>query len=199
MDLETNLTAAGVLLLIGERCAKTLAELIAARRRATGASLHQAFDTASGVIQELHQLYFTIKEEDSFHSIRLLSAHNSGEDLSKTMLWKSSILTTMPTAHEEAEQWQEQPLDHEYFNMVLRPLVEQGRKATRTLELDPNSALGAIYRKQSIAQSIGFLIKKTDSEIVYAVVAFRHDGALSSATVDAIRVCQNECRKRFPS
>jgi hypothetical protein len=199
MDIETNLTAAGVLILIGERCCKTLAELIAARRRATGASLHHAFDTASGVIQELHQLYFVLRENEAFHSIRLLSAHNSGEDLAKTMLWKSSILTTMPTAHEEAEQWQEQPLDHEYLTMVLRPLVEQGCKNTRTNELNPQSALGAIYRKQGIAQSYGFLIKKTDCEIVYAVVAFRNDSSLDPSQVDAIRICQNESRKRFPT
>jgi hypothetical protein len=199
MDFETKLTSAGVLLLILERCAKTAYGIIVERRRASGASLHRAFETTTGVIQELHQLYFKLKEMQNFHSLRLLSAHNSGEDLAKTMLWKSSILTTMPTAHEEAEQWQEQPLDHEYLHCILRPLVEQGCKSTRTVELSPNGALGAIYRKQGIAQSFGFLIKKTDCEIVYAVVAFRSDTLLDAEEIDAIRICQNESRKRFPS
>jgi hypothetical protein len=199
MDLETKLTSAGVLLLIAERCVKTAYGIVVERRRASGASLKRAFETTTGVIQELHQLYFQLRNAENFHSLRLLSAHNSGEDLAKTMLWKSSILTTMPTAHEEAEQWQEQPLDHEYLNVVLRPLVEQGSKATRTIELSPNGALGAIYRKQGIAQSFGFLIKKTDVEIVYAVIAFRVDQPLSPDQIDAIRVCQNESRKRFPS
>lgn len=197
MDLETKLTSAGVLLLIAERCIKTVYGIVVERRRASGASLKRAFETTTAVIQELHQLYFCLREHDNFHSLRLLSAHNSGEDLAKTMLWKSSILTTMPTAHEEAEQWQEQPLDHEYLNVVLRPLVEQGIKATRTIELSPNGALGAIYRKQGIAQSYGFLIKKTDSEIVYAVVAFRMDVAIDPNHIDAMRICQNESRKRF--
>jgi hypothetical protein len=197
MDFETKLTSAGVLLLIAERCIKTAYGIIVERRRASGASLKRAFETTTAVIQELHQLYFQLRESDNFHSLRLLSAHNSGEDLAKTMLWKSSILTTMPTAHEEAEQWQEQPLDHEYLNVVLRPLVEQGIKATRTIELSPNGALGAIYRKQGIAQSYGFLIKKTDSEIVYAVVAFRMDVLIDPSHIDAMRICQNESRKRF--
>lgn len=197
MDVEANLTAAGVLLLIAERTAKTVYGFVIERRRANGASLRRAFETTGSVIQELHQLYMNLKECKTFHSIRLLSAHNSGEDLAKTMLWKSSILTTMPTAHQEAEQWQEQPLDHEYLTGVLRPLVEQGMKCTRTIELSPSGALGAIYRKQGIAQSMGFLIKKTDSEIVYAVVAFRVDCMIAPEQYDAIRVCQNECRKRF--
>lgn len=197
MDFETKLTSAGILLLIAERAVKTAYGIILERRRASGASLKRAFETTTGVIQELHLLYSFLKESENFHSLRLLSAHNSGEDLAKTMPWKSSILTTMPTAHEEAEQWQEQPLDHEYLHVVLRPLVEQGSKATRTIELSPYGALGAIYRKQGIAQSFGFLIKKTDVEIVYAVVAFKADQALASDQVDAIRICQNESRKRF--
>lgn len=198
MDLESAVTTTGVLLLLGERFAKKVADAIEAKRRASGDSLHRAFETTAGVVQELHQLYAYLREQPNFHSLRLLSAHNSGEDLAKTMLWKSSILTTMPTAHDEAEQWQEQPLDHEYFNHILRPVVEQGSKITRTDELSPHSALGAIYRKHEIRQCFSFLIKKTNNEIVYAVIAFRSDCRIPPHQVNAIRVCQTESKKRFP-
>lgn len=197
MDIESTVTTAGVILLLAEKLVKSTAEYVMAKRRQQGASLHRAFEVTGGVIQDLYKLYADIRKDDNFHSIRLLSAHNSGDDLVKTMLWKSSILTTMPTANDEIMQWQEQPLDHEYLNNVLRPLVENGTKMTRAAELNPTGALGAIYLRLGISQSFGFLVRKTDSEIVYVVVAFTGDGPITARQLDLIRVCHTETNKRF--
>lgn len=197
MDVESTVAAAGVVMLLAERIIKSTAEAITTRRRQSGASLHRAFEVTGGVIQDLHELYLELKRDDNFHSVRLLSAHDSGDDLVKTMLWKSSILTTMPQCNDEVMQWQEQPLDHEYLTNILRPIVENGTKTTRATDLSPTGALGAIYLRLGITQSISFLVRKTDSEIVYAVIAFSGEHSVTPRQLDLIRVCHNETNKRF--
>jgi hypothetical protein len=195
--MDETLTAIGVILLLLERAFKTLVGVVHEWRNERGSDLYRAFESTSGVIQQLYLLYSSLAKTEGFLSLRLLSAHNTGNELNKTMLWKSTVLATMPSSHETAEQWTEQPLDHEYLNLVLRPVVEGGSKHLRTTDLHPEGALGAMYLRQSVTQSYNFLIKKTNTEIVYATVTFTLQASLKPEQLDAIRICRTGIARHF--
>ncbi|MGV3485949.1 MAG: hypothetical protein ACO1RT_16150 [Planctomycetaceae bacterium] len=198
MDIEKTLANLGIIAIVADRALTLIGMAIAKRRGSRGANLGRAFETTTAVTQDLYKLYEQLQQSDNFHSLRLLIAHNSGTDLSKTLLWKSSILASYPADHVEAGAWQEQPLDMEYLKHVLRPVADQEIKVTRVDELAPDGALGAIYRKHGVVLSVSFLIKRTNSEIVYASASFRTE-TITPADRDAIRICSNEARRRFPS
>lgn len=192
MELEETVTVVTVVLLAAERCIDKAGKVIAERRRQRGESLSKAFGMTGGVLNELHNCYEALAKTPGFHSLRFLSAHNSGSDMSTTMLWKSTVLATYPSQHELIDQWQEQPLDHEYLQCVLRPIVvESGVRLIRSSELSASGPLGAIYARQGITQSYVFLIHKTDYEIVYASAAFTSVGDLTAEQLDTLRVCRS--------
>lgn len=195
MSLELSsatLTEVGVVLVLAERVLDRVVSLWKARRHATGGGLNQAFRTTGGVIDSLFQLYLKLQGTAGFHSLRLVSAHNSGADLADTILWKGTILATFPHAEACKFYWNEQPLDPEYIAKILRPIVTESRRVVRASELSPTGPLGVIYERFGISQSVVFLIKKSDSEIVFATVAFTGDDSLSAEQLDAIRVCESQ-------
>jgi hypothetical protein len=195
MDIEKTITVFTVILLAVERVFDKSRSLLAERRRLHGGNLGKAFSITGGVLNELYALYESIRETEGFHSLRFLSAHNSGADMSTTMLWKSTVLATYPSNTDINDQWQDLPLDHEYLQCVLRPVVEGGAKSVYTQDLAATGPLGAVYNRQGIAQSYVFLINKTDNEIVYASVAFQTAGPLTSDQLNAIRICRANTAK----
>lgn len=198
---EGTVAAVGIVLMIIERIVRAIFDSVVQYRRRHGANLKFAFESTGGVIQSLYELYTELKKDESktggngFHSIRMLSAHNSGSDLNKTMLWKSTVLATWPSSYKLMDEWQEQPLDHEYLQKVLRPVVEGGHKYTRTHDLQPNGPLGANYARQGIVHAFTFLIKKTDAEIVYAAVTFTSQDITADqiATIHQARIDIDKC------
>jgi len=197
LTLEGIVTAGTVVLLLVDRIATKTYKIVAERRRAAGSNLHRAFTNTGGVMQELYELYRVLEETEGFHSLRMLSAHNSGHDLSVTMLWKGTCLATFPHDVDIDVRWDEQPLDPEYIQKILRAVAEDGRKLAYTDELQANGPLGALCRRKGIGKSMMFLIKKNDAEIVFASVAFSTDTPLLAEQADAIRSCEAGIQQRL--
>jgi hypothetical protein len=174
MDIEQAFTAGGVILLVIDRITRTVLDRIVQYRRSSGANLRYAFERTGGVIEELSKLHQVLSSnaDGGFHSLRLLSAHNSGNDLNKTLNWKSTVLTVFPVASGPGDSWHAHPLDMEYLQKVLRPVVEHGHKYTRIHDLEAHGPLGSMYAKRGITFTVKFLVEKTDAEIIYAAVAF---------------------------
>ena len=188
VDIELVLLAAIALREIGSG----IFTFVANRRRAAGRGLDKAFRNVGGAIESLHRLYRELQGTEGFHSIRLISSHNSGAELSTPMNWKGTVVSTMPHDDKHAYRWNEQPLDPEYLTRVLRPVVAEGRKCVRLNELNPDGSLGSAYRRLGIKQSLIFLVSKTNHEIVYASVSFTIAGETTPEQNDAIRVCESE-------
>jgi hypothetical protein len=194
MDTERTLTAIGIVLLITERVATVAKSAWEARRRANGSDLSRAFRNTGCVIDSFYNLYSELKPSENFHSLRLLSAHNTGAELTETMLWKGTVLATFPHDMAKKSEWNEQPLDPEYMSKILRPVVMEGKRLIRSTDLDDDGAIGALYAKLGVQQSLAFLVQKSNTEIVYGSVAFSDQMDLTAAQRDAIRICMARCR-----
>lgn len=192
-----NIEGIAVILLVVERVGTKIYNAVLRRRRAYGSNLHLAFTNTGGVMTELYNLYGKLKGTEGFHSLRMLSAHNSGHDLSETMLWKGTCLATYPHDADADVRWDEQPLDPEYIQLVLRPVSEDRRKLVYTSELSHSGPLGALHRRKEVGKSFFFLVKKNDAEIVFASVSFKTDSPLLPEQHDAIRECEAGIYRRL--
>lgn len=178
-----------LLLLAAERVFDRTCAYLEARGRAKGTGLERAYRQTALVTDSLYQLYREIGESDGFHSIRMLSVHNSGAVLSTTMLWKGTVLATYPHDADGKYRWDEKPLDSEYLSQVLEPVSQRGRRCVRRSELIPDGQLGAQYARLGIEQSLLFLISKSDSEIVFGSVSFSVSN-MTPEQSDAIHTCE---------
>lgn len=197
MDLEGTLTALGVILLIAERVFNSAKRLYDARRRANGSDLERAFRNTGCVIDSFYTAYTELRETQGFHSLRLLSAHNSGSELSETMLWKGTVLATFPHEMARDVEWNEQPLDPEYLTKVLRPVVMEGKRILRIADLENDGAIGSLYQKLGVCQSLAFLVSKSNTEIIYGSIAFSTSEDLTPKQRDIIRVCMARCKDKL--
>jgi len=175
MDMEQTLTTGSLAVLAVERIVRVVAEKWGQYRRDSGATVRHGLESYCGVMKDLYDLYRKLEREGGFHSIRLLVAHNSGHDLDQTMLWKSTVMSRWPSDGSPMGQWKEQPLDHEYLRMVLKPVVDNGQKHLRIGDLNPTGPLAAMFQTHGVRQPLTFIIRKKPSEIVYATVAFTAD------------------------
>lgn len=178
-------------LVVAERLIDKTAAFVAARRRAKGTGLERAYRQTALVMDSLYQLYREIGQTEGFHSIRMLNVHNSGSDLSSTMLWKGTVLATYPHDADGRYRWDEHPLDSEYLSRVLRPVSQDGRRCVRRSELIPDGPLGTQYARLGIEQSLLFLISKNDSEIVFGSVSFSVS-EMTPEQREAIHVCESQ-------
>lgn len=197
MAVEISVEGIAVAGLLVDRVVGKVYTLVMERRRAAGSNLSRAFTSTGGVMTELYALYACLAGTEGFHSLRMLSAHNSGHDLSETMLWKGTCLATYPHDIDADVRWDEQPLDPEYLQLILRPICENGRKLAYTTELSANSPLGALHRRKAIGKSLFFLIQKNNAEIVFASVSFSTDTPILPEQFDAIRECEAGIHQRL--
>lgn len=172
-----------------ERIFSRVATAYAARKRAKGGGLEKAYRQTGIVMDSLFQLYTELSGTPGFHSLRMISVHNSGADLSSTMLWKGTVLATYPHDADAKGRWDEHPLDPEYQMKVLRPVSEQGWRSLRRSELTPDGSLGVQYARLGIEHSLIFLVNKSDPEIVFASVSF-NSSDMTPDQLDAIRSCE---------
>lgn len=167
-----------------------------ARKRSSGRGLERAYRQTAMVTDSLYQLYHEIGKTEGFHSIRMLSVHNSGAVLTATMLWKGTVLATFPHDADGRHRWDEKPLDSEYITKVLDPVSRGDRRCLRRSELIPDGPLGTQYRGLGIEQSLLFLITKNDSEIVFGSVSFdTHE--ITNEQFEAIYACESQIHSKL--